>query len=164
MLVSSIRIFAISSQLPAQLNPRPKKPFKEHAREFDFLGLLLSVGGVVCILLGFNYSETSWSDAKTIGLLVAGVVLLALCAVNESMITSRRPIFPPRMFKTLTTTGLLLSTFIQSVSFTGASFYLPNYFQVCVIYAVGQHSFIENDRFWDRLPPYLVFTSSLFLW
>jgi drug/metabolite transporter (DMT)-like permease len=108
-----------SSLLPTQLNPRPSKSFNAHVREFDFLGLLLAVGGVVCILLGFNFSETSWSDAKTIGLLVAGVVLLALCAINESLLTTRNPIFPPRMFKTITTTGLLLSTFVQSISFTG---------------------------------------------
>ena len=113
-----------------QLNPRPKKSFNEYVSEFDFLGLILSIGGVVCILLGFNYSETSWSDPKTIALLVVGVVLLALCAVNEAVLTTRRPIFPPRMFKTVTTAGLLLSSFIQFATFTGTSFYLPNYYQV----------------------------------
>lgn len=112
------------------LNPKPRKTWRAHAAEFDFLGLILAIGGVVCVLLGFNFSEDSWSDAKTIGLLVAGIVLFILCAINEAVITTRRPIFPPRMFKTVTTAGLLLSAFVQSISFTGASYYLPNYFQV----------------------------------
>lgn len=28
-------------------------------QDFDFLGLILLVGGVVCLLIGFNHSETS---------------------------------------------------------------------------------------------------------
>ncbi|CAG7851758.1 Uncharacterized MFS-type transporter C1399.02 [Serendipita indica DSM 11827] len=112
------------------LNPTPRKPFKTYVREFDFLGLLLAVGGVVCILLGFNYAETSWKDAKTIALLVVGGVLFIICGVNEFYLKERLPIFPPRLFQTRTTTGLLLSSFIQFFAFTGASYYLPNYFQV----------------------------------
>jgi cyanate permease len=112
------------------LNPRPKKPAKQWAKEFDFLGLLLSVGAIVSILLAFNYSETSWSGARTIALLVVGAVLVLATAVNEALLTTRNPIFPPRMFKTRTTAGLLMSGFVQFISFTGASYYLPNYFQV----------------------------------
>lgn len=35
-----------------------KKTFRGHVAEFDFPGLVLIVGGVVCLLLGFNESET----------------------------------------------------------------------------------------------------------
>ena len=35
------------------------KTFREHVAEFDFQGLVLLLGGVVCLLLGFNQSETS---------------------------------------------------------------------------------------------------------
>ena len=41
------------------LNPHHGRSFREHMREFDFVGLLLIVAGVVLILLGFNFSETS---------------------------------------------------------------------------------------------------------
>ncbi|KAG8750054.1 hypothetical protein FRC14_000846 [Serendipita sp. 396] len=154
------------------VNPRPLKPFMQNVREFDFVGLILAVGGVVCLLMGFNYAETSWSDKKTIALLVVGVGLFVLCGINEvflpappaptpthqkqkeppstpstpptttsandekkkkSSTTGRQiknPIFPPRMFKTRTTTGILLSSAIQFFVFTGGSYYLPNYFQV----------------------------------
>ena len=41
------------------LNPHHGKSLREHLAEFDFLGLALIVGGVVLILIGFNFSETS---------------------------------------------------------------------------------------------------------
>lgn len=41
------------------LNPHKGKPFAQHVKEFDFLGLFLLIGGAVCLLLGFNNSETN---------------------------------------------------------------------------------------------------------
>ncbi|KAG8843175.1 hypothetical protein FRB91_003551, partial [Serendipita sp. 411] len=214
------------------LNPRPLKPFMQNVYEFDFVGLFLSVSGVVCILLGFNYAETSWSDKKTIIFLAVGVALFVLCAINEVLLTpppssssttpaaalpstsaspiqspqtpasplspadaklplsptltpmdmptynekdtstandhittttilpntntntntnttntterkrrpntwGKNPIFPPRMFTTRTTAGLLLSSSIQAFAFMGASYYIPNYFQVLGASATG---------------------------
>ncbi|KAG6814514.1 hypothetical protein H0H92_000039 [Tricholoma furcatifolium] len=80
------------------LNPHQGKTLKEHVDSFDFTGLALIMGGVVCLLLGFNFSETKWDDAKTIALLVVGVVLLLAGAVNE-LFTKRSPIVPPRLFQ-----------------------------------------------------------------
>jgi hypothetical protein len=49
-----------------KLNP-PKhgKTFRQHVADFDFFGLFLIVAGVVCLLLGFNQSETSCEYAAT---------------------------------------------------------------------------------------------------
>lgn len=41
------------------LNPHQGKSWREHLREFDFIGLGLMVTGVVCLLIGFNFSEES---------------------------------------------------------------------------------------------------------
>ncbi|GJE95150.1 MFS general substrate transporter [Phanerochaete sordida] len=111
------------------LNPHHGKSFREHVAEFDFIGLLLIVGGVVCILIGFNFSETSWSTAQTIAPLVVGVVLLIIATLNE-IYTSRSPIVPPRLFKVRTTSFLLISVFIHALAFFGGAYYLPVYFQV----------------------------------
>ncbi|KAJ7911081.1 major facilitator superfamily domain-containing protein [Mycena leptocephala] len=43
------------------LNPHHGKTLWEHAREFDFVGLFLFVGGVVCLLLGFSQSQNGWN-------------------------------------------------------------------------------------------------------
>ncbi|KDQ16127.1 hypothetical protein BOTBODRAFT_157399 [Botryobasidium botryosum FD-172 SS1] len=112
-----------------KLNPIPTKSLKQHIKEFDFLGLFLIMGGVILLLIGFNYSETSWSSAKTIALLTVGFAMLLFGAINE-LFTSRAPIIPPRLFKTRTTTALLVSIFLHSFGFLTVAFYMPLYFQV----------------------------------
>ena len=41
------------------LNPHQARPFRDHVKEFDFVGLATAVSGIVCLLLGFNSSETT---------------------------------------------------------------------------------------------------------
>ena len=41
------------------LNPHPHAPFWQSVKEFDLIGLGIIVVGVVCLLIGFNFSETS---------------------------------------------------------------------------------------------------------
>ncbi|KAF8136614.1 MFS general substrate transporter [Boletus edulis] len=98
------------------LNPHQGKPFSDHVKEFDFVGL-------VCLLLGFNSSETTWDSAETISLLVTGCILLVVYVINE-MYTKRSAIIPPRLFKACTrTTGfILISVFLHAaVFFSGIS-------------------------------------------
>ncbi|KAF9242116.1 MFS general substrate transporter [Melanogaster broomeanus] len=111
------------------LNPHHSRPLREQLAELDFVGLFALVAGVVCLLIGFNFSQTSWSDAKTIALLVVGVVLLILGGVNE-VYTTRSAILPARLFKTRTTGILLITAFLHAIVFFGASYYLPLYYQV----------------------------------
>ncbi|KAF8545536.1 hypothetical protein OG21DRAFT_1492297, partial [Imleria badia] len=80
------------------LNPHQGRSFHDHVKEFDFLALVTAVSGVVCLLLGFNSSETTWKSAETISLLVIGGILLVVYAINE-MYTKRSAIIPPRLFK-----------------------------------------------------------------
>ncbi|KAI6132104.1 MFS general substrate transporter [Pisolithus croceorrhizus] len=102
------------------LNPHRRKPLHEYVHEFDFLGLALVVSGVVCLLIGFNSSETKWKSAETIVLLVVGVVLLISGAINE-LYTKRSAIIPPRLFKTRTTGAILISVFLHAFVFFGAT-------------------------------------------
>ena len=112
------------------LNPTPKRSFKSYIDEFDFLGLFLIVSGVVALLIGFHYSESSWSDSRTIALLVVGVVLIGLAAANEWLIETRKPIIPPRLFTSRTPACLLVGVIIHGMMFFAISYYLPNYFQI----------------------------------
>jgi hypothetical protein len=96
------------------LNPHHGKTLWEHAREFDFVGLFLFVGGVVCLLLGFSQSQNGCKcvgvgekqpfnlevgdKPATIALLVIGCVALILGVLFENW-TDRSPIIPPRLFK-----------------------------------------------------------------
>lgn len=111
------------------LNPHHGKTLRQHVREFDFLGLILIVAGVICLLIGFNQGETNWQAASTIALLVVGGVLLLAAAINEGF-TKRSPIIPPRLFRTRTTAVILISSFIHALAFFAGAYYLPLYYQV----------------------------------
>lgn len=111
------------------LNPTPKKTVLEVARDFDFLGLFLIIAGVVCLLIGFETAQTSWSSAATISTIVIGAVLIVAGSINE-VFTNKSPIIPPRLFKTRTTVALLISVFLHAVTFFSAAYYIPVYFQV----------------------------------
>lgn len=122
------------------LNPHQGKTLKQHLQEFDFLGLIFIVSGVVCLLIGFNESETSCEmrmvqnlylvkltlstghSAVTISLLVVGCVLLVVGGINECF-TSRSPIVPPRLFHTRTTGIILITTFFHAVAFFSGIFF-----------------------------------------
>ncbi|KAF8892484.1 MFS amino acid permease [Infundibulicybe gibba] len=118
------------------LNPHKGKTLRQHVQEFDFIGLGLIVSGVICLLIGFNSSETSWSSAETITLLTVGCVLLLAGGINE-FFTKRSPIVPPRLFQTRTTGLILLTTFFHAVAFFSGAYYLPLYFQILGSSATG---------------------------
>ncbi|KDQ61019.1 hypothetical protein JAAARDRAFT_32018 [Jaapia argillacea MUCL 33604] len=111
------------------LNPHHGKTFRQHVQEFDFIGLFLIVAGVIALLIGFNYGETSWSSKQTIALLVVGGVLILAGAINEAF-TTRAPIVPPRLFKTRTTGIILVIVFLHALAFFAGAYYLPLFFQV----------------------------------
>ncbi|KAG1724007.1 MFS general substrate transporter [Suillus lakei] len=110
------------------LNPHQGRPCRDHIQEFDFVGLVVIVAGIVCLLLGFNSSETTWQSAETIALLAVGGTLLVIGCINE-VFTKRSPIIPPRLFKTRTTGLVLVSAFLHAIV-VYAGTYLPMYYQV----------------------------------
>lgn len=118
------------------LNPHQGKTLQEHVAQFDFIGFFLIIIGVVLVLLGFNFSETSWSTPQTLTTLIIGFVILIIAAANELM-TTRSPIIPPRLFKTRTTAFILISVFLHAIAFFAGAYYLPVYFQVLGSSATG---------------------------
>ncbi|KAG1741211.1 major facilitator superfamily domain-containing protein, partial [Suillus occidentalis] len=131
------------------LNPHQGRPFRDHIREFDFVGLFAIVTGVVCFLLGLNSSVTTWRNPETIALFATGGTLLIIGGINE-IFTKRSPIIPPRLFKATShvvivshgfsrqrTTGFtLVSVFLHGLLFL-EGVYLPMYYQVLGASATG---------------------------
>lgn len=114
------------------LNPPEKRPAREVMSTFDYIGLLLLTGGVSLFLVGFQEAQTAkngWGSFETIIPLVAGILFLGLAIFNE-LKTKKEPIIPLRVFKTLTTTGIMIGGFVHNLTFLGASYYAPLYFQV----------------------------------
>lgn len=114
------------------LNPTKKMTFAEIVSTFDYIGLFLMTAGVVLILIGFQGSQSrtnGWAAAETLTPLVVGCVLVVLAALNE-LTTHRDAVIPPRLFKTRTTSGLLVSAFIHSIMVFSSGYYVPLYFQI----------------------------------
>ena len=65
-----------------------------------------------------------------------GIVMIILAIINE-FFTSKEPILPPRLFKTRTTTALLISVFLHAITFFAAGYYVPLYFQILGSSATG---------------------------
>ncbi|KIK92949.1 hypothetical protein PAXRUDRAFT_829496 [Paxillus rubicundulus Ve08.2h10] len=111
------------------LNPHQKRPLRDQVAELDLIGLFGLVTGVICLLIGLNFGQTSWSNARTIALLVVGLVLLIVGGTNE-VFTTRSAILPARLFKTRTTGIILITVFLHAIVFFTATYYLPLYYQV----------------------------------
>ncbi|KAN0076836.1 Major facilitator superfamily domain containing protein [Tylopilus felleus] len=118
------------------LNPHQNRPIRDQLAELDFIGLICFVGGVISLLIGFDFSQTTWANAKTIAPLVIGVVLLIAGGINE-IFTKRSAILPARLFKTRTTGIILITVFLHATVFFGASYYLPLFYQVLGASATG---------------------------
>lgn len=113
-----------------KLNPKERPSWREVLKQFDFIGLLSILIGSVCIILGFSIASTAgWQNSAVIALIVVGGVVTIFFGVWE-MYTTKAAIIPPRLFRTLTTTSILIGTFFHSIGYLSSSFYLPVYFQV----------------------------------
>jgi EmrB/QacA subfamily drug resistance transporter len=94
----------------------------------DLPGLVLVAGGVFALVFGFSHAETTaWRDPYTIGLLVAGVLLLTVFGAVETR--TKYPLLPPRVVLSRTRGGALLTMLFASVGLFGVFLFLTYYLQ-----------------------------------
>ena len=114
-----------------KLNPTKRVTVREMASKFDWIGLVLFVAGIVLFLTGLacgGNGTFSWTSGVVLGTLIPGIVCMILAVINE-LYTKQQALIPPRLFKTRTTGGVLISVFLHAVVFTPETYYLPLYFQ-----------------------------------
>jgi hypothetical protein len=114
-----------------KLNPTKRTTFSEFFNTFDWLGLFLFVSGIVLFLTGLAVGGNgtfAWNSGVVLGNLIPGAVCLLLAVINE-LYTTRQPLIAPRLFKTRTTGGILISVFLHALVFMPATYYMPLYFQ-----------------------------------
>ncbi|KAL5635942.1 hypothetical protein ACGC1H_004668 [Rhizoctonia solani] len=110
---------------------------------FDWVGLILLVGGTASLVIGFSLATiASWSSALTLGLVFTGIASLALGAVYESGVfgatrcwgfslgaNPKHALFAPMLLRTRTAGIILVFSFFQTMSFNAGTFYLALYYQ-----------------------------------
>ncbi|HEX4865713.1 MAG TPA: MFS transporter [Acidimicrobiales bacterium] len=104
-----------------------RRPASNKAR-LDIPGLLLSSGGIFCLVYGFgNAAEHSWADPSTWGFLVAGTVSVALFAFW--MGRAANPLLPPRVVLNRNRAGAYVALFFAALCLFACFFFLTYYFQ-----------------------------------
>ncbi|MEU9232133.1 MFS transporter [Streptomyces subrutilus] len=95
----------------------------------DIPGVVLSTLGLVALVYGFTRAESAgWSDAVTVGMFVASVVLLAAFVFVESKVKS--PLLPLRVLLERNRGGVYLSLGLAVIAMFGLFLFLTYYLQV----------------------------------
>lgn len=106
--------------------PQSKNPTGHH--RFDIPGVLILALGLLLLVFGVVKGETwGWSDASTIGVIGAGVVVLLVFGWYETRIA--HPLLPMRLFRNR---ALTIGTIVTAVNFfvlLGVIFFVMLYLQ-----------------------------------
>jgi len=107
-------------------------PHHKREHRIDWLGAVLLVGSVVCLLLALSFGGSrggwAWSSGRIVGLFIGFAVLAVLFLVVETRATE--PVLPLRLFRRPTFSIANAATFILGFSMFGAIIYVPLYLQI----------------------------------
>jgi EmrB/QacA subfamily drug resistance transporter len=115
--------------------PNFHPPVATPIRNLDFLGIITFTIGVVPLLLGLTnkgLTDSSgnlhaWTDPSVGGLILLGLVILAVFLFIESRATE--PIIPLQLFKNRTYTVSNIGVFLVSFGMFASVIFLPRWFQ-----------------------------------
>ncbi|KAA6218129.1 MFS transporter [Streptomyces filamentosus] len=120
--------FAIVAAVGAYLVIREPAGGRNRAA-LDVPGVVLSTLGLVALVYGFTRAESEgWSDAGTIGMFVASVVLLGTFVLVEARV--KAPLLPLRVLTDRNRGGVYLSLGLAVIGMFGLFLFLTYYLQV----------------------------------
>ncbi|MFG2664639.1 DHA2 family efflux MFS transporter permease subunit [Streptomyces sp. NPDC048387] len=95
----------------------------------DYLGIALVAVGSSALILATSWggNEYPWTSGVIIGLLVGGVLALALFCLAETR--AAEPMLPMRLFRNPVFTVCSVLSFVVGFAMLGAMTFLPSYFQ-----------------------------------
>lgn len=111
--------------------PFERRPMRDTLRSVDWVGSVLIVGGTVMFLYGLESGSSGiqpWSSALVVGLLVTGVLTIALFVAYEGHIATD-PVLLVKIFATRATLLCLGVSACHAIVFIAFDYFLPLYFQ-----------------------------------
>lgn len=128
--ICSIGALVLALSLNGVVLDRPKgASWNDFFRRFDFIGLLLFMGGTSCIIVGFSFaSARGWTAPLTLTLIIGGTGLLISAGVYEVQ-TTRDALLPQAIFNNFNILILLTVSLLHNVAFNAGTFYLALYYQ-----------------------------------
>ncbi|GLY30812.1 MFS transporter [Kineosporia sp. NBRC 101731] len=104
----------------------PRQPRDEDAAGLDIAGSVLSVAGLVSLVYGLASAETDgWTSGKTLGFIVAGLVLLVVFAWSQTRVAS--PLLPLAVLLDRNRGGSFLSVAFVGAGMFGVFLFLTYY-------------------------------------
>jgi EmrB/QacA subfamily drug resistance transporter len=112
----------------------------EGERRYDLPGAVAVTGGLLTLVYGFTRAETDgWASPVTLGLLLAGVVLLTSFVVVERF--SQTPLLPLRVVLDRNRGGSFLASLLVGISLMGTFLFLTYYLQGTLHYSALRSGF-----------------------
>ncbi|EED13677.1 efflux pump antibiotic resistance protein, putative [Talaromyces stipitatus ATCC 10500] len=111
--------------------PTKRQSWQNPFFSFDWAGSILIVGGTICFLYGLEIGASkqhTWDSAYTLGLLIGGIVILAIFGLYEAF-HANNPIFPIRVLRDRSILACLSTAFFHSFIFIAYDYFNPLYFQ-----------------------------------
>jgi EmrB/QacA subfamily drug resistance transporter len=120
--------FALAAILLLQRTLR--LPVIRREAKVDYLGATLLIGGVSVLLIWVSLAgvEFGWMSSWTLGLVLGGLVLLALAVYVETKVPE--PILPLDIFRSRTVTLATVASLLVGVAMFGGTVFLSQYFQI----------------------------------
>ncbi|KAI9203463.1 major facilitator superfamily domain-containing protein [Polychytrium aggregatum] len=111
--------------------PTPEGSITAKLQRIDYLGSLVLISAVICLLLPVQYGggDWAWNAPQTIALFVAAAVLTGLFIFIEFRV-AKEPVIPPSIFRHHSVGLILAFTFLFGAAFLAIVYYLPTYFQI----------------------------------
>ncbi|KAI9674934.1 MAG: hypothetical protein M1822_008996 [Bathelium mastoideum] len=108
----------------------PRTGAVDGIKAIDWFGSISVLGLTLMLLLGLDFGGVvfPWDSPKVICLIVFGVLMSVLFILSEKKL-ARYPLMPFSIFSHRSNVSALLVTFFHGVTFIGAEYYLPLYFQ-----------------------------------
>ena len=124
-----LAVFAVAGAVRL-LTSYPRDP----SVHIDWPGTVLVGAGLVAVVYGFSEAETkSWGAPETVGLLAAGVVLLAAFVLVERRV--QHPLLPLRIVLNRFRGGAYLAIGLSAIGVFGIFLFLTYYLQLTLAYS-----------------------------
>ena len=128
-ILAPIYLFILPS-----FDPCPGVPFLTRLAKFDFLGSALSVGAIVCLIMGINFGGVlyDWNSGSIIALFVISGVLFIVFALQQIftvLTTEDERVFPVHLVRRKEPVLLFIAGSSAGAAIYIAIYYIPIYFQ-----------------------------------
>lgn len=159
-LFAPVYIFLLPGFDPRGFDPKGPQKLAERFKEFDYVGAVLSVATLVCIIMATNFGGTlyAWDNGRIIALFVLAGLFSVAFAVQQTitlLTTESDRMFPVNFLRMKEPVLLFIAMAAANAGGFIAIYYVPTYFA----FVRGDHP-VESAV---RLLPLIVFISTIVL-